>query len=320
MSEEFISKSKTHSPEDKLGHSMIQHGTPFIKDLIYTIRGQQVMLDSDLAFLFGVETRRLNENVKRNIDRFPEEFRFQLTAEEASDLMSQIATSSFRDGYGGRRKLPYVFTEQGVAMLSAVLRSETAVQTSIAIMNAFVQMRRFLADNAGLLQRMDVMETRQLEYQRHTDERFDQVLNCLEARGAQEATQKIFFDGQIYDAFELLTKLANKAEKEIVLIDSYIDLETLNVLAKKRKAVKVSIFTTKRGNKLTEADIEKFNAQYPRLEVSATDAFHDRFIILDETDGYHIGASIKDAGKKCFGINRIEDKLIVEGLLEHLEV
>ncbi len=185
-------------------------------------------------------------------------------------------------------------------------------------MDAFVQMRRFLADNAGLLQRMDVMEARQLEYQHHTDERFAQVFGCLEARNLDEESQKIFFDGQIYDAFELLTRLVKKAKSDIVLVDGYVALGTLNILAKKRKGVSVAIFTSRRGNKLTQGDIEKFNAQYPELTAKTTDAFHDRFLILDRCEGYHVGASLKDAGKKCFGISRIEDACIVQAILDRL--
>ena len=286
-----------------------------LKSLIYTVRGRQVMLDSDLAMLYEVQTGALNQAAKRNERRFPADFRFQLTSEEYESLISQSVISN---GRGGRRKLPYAYTEQGVSMLSAVLHSDTAIETSIAIMNAFVQMRRFLADNAGLLQRMDVMEVRQLEYQKHTDERFKQVFGCLEAHDAKESTQTIFFDGQIYDAFELLTKLVEKAKKNIVLVDGYVGLDTLNILAKKRKGVDVLLYTTRRGNKLTDADIEKFNAQYPALAVEMTDAFHDRFLILDGTEGYHVGASLKDAGKKCFGISKIEDGCLVDAVLGRL--
>lgn len=302
MHGEMTAKAK-HAPADD------------IKNMIYTLRGQQVMLDSDLARLYQVETKVFNQAVKRNEVRFPERFRFQLTNDEYESLRSQIVTSN---GRGGRRYNPYVFTEQGVAMLASVLHSEVAVQTSIAIMDAFVQMRRFLADNAGLLQRMDVMETRQLEYQKHTDERFEQVFGYLETVNAKEPTQKIFFDGQIYDAFELLAKLVKKAKKSIVLVDGYVDLDTLNIMAKKRKDVSVFVYTSKRGDKLTDADVKKFNGQYPSLEVEMAESFHDRFLILDEETGYHIGASLKDAGKKCFAISEIEDSEIIKNILDRL--
>ena len=290
-----------------------------IGNLIYTVRDQQVMLDSDLAMLYEVETKGLNRAASRNSMRFPEDFRFQLTAEETERLRCQTGTSNEENGRGGRRYLPYVYTEQGIAMLSGVLRSEVAVHASVAIMRAFVQMRRFLSDNAGLLQRMDVMEMRQLEYQRRTDERLSRVFGYLEATNSGEANQAIFFDGQIYDAFELLARLVKQAKRHIVLIDSYVDLDTLNILAKKRKGVQAQVYTTKRGCRITDVDADKFNAQYPLLEIKRTVAFHDRFLVLDEADGYHIGASLKDAGKKCFGISKIEDEGLVRAVLERLD-
>lgn len=289
---------------------------PLLESMIYTIRGQQVMLDSDLAMLYGAETKTFNQAVKRNETRFPERFRFQLTDEEFDSLRSRFVTSS---GRGGRRYNPYVFTEQGVAMLSAVLHSETAIKTSVAIMDAFVRMRRFLVDNARLLQRMDVMEARQLGYQKETDEKFSRVFGYLESRGEQIATQTIFFDGQIYDAFKLLTKIVKRAREGIVLVDGYVSLDTLNILAKKRKGVDVMLITSARGNKLTSMDLEKFNAQYPSLELKISDAFHDRFLIIDNTEGYHVGASLKDAGKKCFGISKIGDDYLVKSVLDKLE-
>ncbi len=286
-----------------------------MEDLIYTVRGRQVMLDSDLAALYEVETRVFNQAVSRNVKRFPEEFRFQLTREEFDNLRSQSVISS---EWGGRRSLPYAFTEQGVAMLSGVLRSDAAISISIQIMNAFVRMRHFIVGNAGLLQRMDAIEVRQAEYQRLADEKFALVLERLEAKGTQESSQAIFFDGQIYDAFEFLARLVRTAREEIVLVDSYVDLDTLNVLSKKGEGVRARIYTTKRGCRLSKADVNKFNQQYPALELDLTSAFHDRFLLLDSVCGYHIGASIKDAGKKCFGVTPIEDHEIIRSLLRRL--
>ena len=203
-----------------------------IKNLIYVIRNQQVMIDSDLAVLYQVETGRLNEAVKRNISRFPERFRFQLTKEEYVNLKSQSAISSLnRNGntYGGRRTLPYAFTEQGIAMLSTVLRSEIAIQTSIRIMDTFVEMRRFIANNALLFERISNVELKQLEYQKQTDEKLEQIFEYISEH--EEASQKVFFDGQIYDAFSLIVSLMQKAEKEITLIDGYVDVGTLNLLS-----------------------------------------------------------------------------------------
>ena len=286
--------------------------TKEIKSLIYVVRGQQVMLDSDLAMLYQVETKVFNQAVSRNIERFPENFRFQLTKEEFDALRSQIATSN---GRGGRRYRPYMFTEQGIAMLSGVLRSDVAVQVSIRIMNTFVEMRRFITNNALLFEKVSNIELKQLEYQKSTDERFDKVFQYIEDHA--ESEQKIFFDGQIYDAFSLITSIIQKAQNEIILIDGYVDVDTLNILAKKNTGVDVKIFTYASA-RLTNTDAANFNAQYPTLTVKKTQVFHDRFIILDGKTAYHIGASIKDAGKKCFGISLLEDPGMVTDLLNRL--
>lgn len=290
-----------------------------IENLIYYIRGQQVMIDSDLAVLYNVETKRLNESVKRNEKRFPESFCFQLSKDEYADLRSQIATSNIESVSlkGGRRYLPYAFTEQGIAMLSAVLRSDEAIQVSVNIMNAFVKMRRFLAENALIFDKLNSLELKQAEYQKESDRKFDQIFAYISDH--KEVGQKIFFEGQIYDAFSLLVSLVEKAEKSIVLIDNYVDMGTLNILAKKKDEVEVTIYTV-RKTRLASRDIENFNSQYPTLTVNYTGVFHDRFLIVDEMTAYHIGASIKDAGKKCFGITRIEDIRIVSDILQRLEI
>ena len=287
--------------------------TKDIKNLIYVVRGQQVMLDSDLAMLYQVETKVFNQAVSRNIERFPENFRFQLTKEEFNALRSQIATSN---GRGGRRYRPYMFTEQGIAMLSGVLRSDVAIQVSIRIMNTFVEMRRFIANNALLFEKVSDIELKQLEYQKSTDERFDKVFQYIEDHA--ESEQKIFFNGQIYDAFSLITSIIQKAKKEIILIDGYVDVDTLNILAKKNTGVDVKIYTYASAQ-LTNKDAANFNAQYPTLTVKKTQIFHDRFIILDGKTAYHVGASIKDAGKKCFGITLIDDPGVVTELLNRLK-
>ena len=287
-----------------------------IEPLIHTVRGQQVMLDTDLARLYEVETKNLNRAAARNADRFPEDFRFQLTKEEDASLRCQIGASKTVDGRGGRRYLPYAYTEQGIAMLSGVLRSEAAVQTSISIMRAFVAMRHFLAENAALLERLRGIESSQAAFQQSTDERFDQVFRLLE--GEIEKPQRIFFAGQMFDAFSLLTDLVSRAEREIVLVDGYVDVRTLNILAKKREGVAVAVYTS--GTRLTQDDVDVFNAQYPSLTVLRTRAFHDRFLILDGETAYHIGASLKDAGKKCFGIDLIQDEGLTKMLIEKLRV
>lgn len=290
-----------------------------IRNMIYLVRNQQVMVDYELAMLYQVETRVLNQAVKRNIERFPERFCFQLTKDEYENLISQNVISSFQEdksGYGGRRKLPYVFTEQGIAMLASVLRSETAVQTSIHIMDSFVEMRRFLANNALLFERISNIELKQLEYRKETEEKFERIFEYIS--GNEESSQKIFFEGQIYDAFSLIVDLIQKAEKEIILIDGYVDVKTLNLLAKKKEYVAVTVYTQK-PTRLTDMDCDNFNAQYPNLKLKYSKAFHDRFLIIDRKTAYHVGASLKDAGKKCFGINLIQDIKMMEDVLRRLE-
>ena len=279
-----------------------------ITNLIYTIRGKQVMLDSDLASLYQVTTKRLNEQVSRNKNRFPAEFMFRLTKEEYENLRSQFATSSEDYAHGGRRYMPYAFTEQGIAMLSAVLKSDIAVEVSIRIMNSFVEMRKFLFSNQQLFSRLDRVELKQLE----TDKKLEEVFNYIASN--TEVKQKIFFDGQIYDAFSFIADLIGKAQSKLILIDNYVDVNTLNILCKKNSGVDVLIATAGKGS-LTTKDINKFNAQYPKLRVKKTVDFHDRFLIIDDKEGYFIGASIKDAGKKSFAITRIEDEKMIQDLI-----
>ena len=305
---------------DGITNDLVEITRPSIEKMIYVIRDKQVMLDSDLAILYQVETGALNRAVKRNISRFPEDFRFQLTKEEYQNLRCQTGISSSAQGennYGGRRTLPYVFTEQRISMLASVLHSEVAIKVSIGIMRAFVEMRRFIANNALLFERISNVELKQLEYQKQTDEKLDQIFEYISDH--EESNQKVFFDGQIYDAFSLIVSLIQKAEKEIVLIDGYVDIGTLNLLTKKNENVTVVMYTLKR-TKLSQEDVNNFNSQYPLLEVWYTKVYHDRFLILDKKNVYHIGASLKDAGKKCFGISLIEDAGIVRDILQRLEI
>ncbi len=281
-----------------------------IKNLIYTIRGKQVMLDSDVAMLYHYPTKRINETVKRNIERFPENFCFQLVEHELENLRSQIATSSSeKENYGGRRYLPYVFTEQGIAMLSGLLKNNTAIQVSINIMDAFVEMRKFIASNAHVFERLIHVEYQLLEH----DKKFDEVFDALQKNKENEFKQKIFFDGQIYDAYCLIIDLIKTANDKILIIDNYIDDSILKMLRKKHKNVKVNILTSHQSN-ITKLDIQKFNEEYPCLTITKTNKFHDRFIIIDNQELYHIGASLKDLGKKCFAISKIKDLAYVEKL------
>lgn len=308
---EVLSQNQIETP-------VVEIVQPAIEKLIYVIRDKQVMIDSDLAMLYQVETGALNRAVKRNIKRFPDDFRFQLTVEEYENLKCQIGISSLNEnGYGGRRTLPYVFTEQGISMLASVLHSDIAVNVSIGIMRAFVEMRRFIANNALLFERISNVELKQLEYQKQTDEKLEQIFEYISEH--EEASQKIFFDGQIYDAFSLIVSLIQKAEKEITLIDGYVDVGTLNLLAKKNEGVSVTVYTHQR-TRLSNIDVANFNAQYSALEVKYTSVFHDRFLILDGKTAYHIGASLKDAGKKTFGITLINDESITKDILQRLEL
>lgn len=202
-------------------------------------------------------------------------------------------------------------------MLSAVLRSDAAIRVSIKIMDTFVEMRKYMANTSLLYERLNAMEIRQINYQAETDERFEKVFEYISEH--EEVSQKVFFDGQIYDAFSLIISLMQKAKKEITLIDGYVDVGTLNLLSKKNESVSVTIYTQKR-TRLTKTDIENFNAQYPTLKLKYTQAFHDRFLILDRETAYHVGASLKDAGKKCFGINLIRDEGIIKDIMQRLEL
>lgn len=296
--------------------NIVKYEVEDVKQKIYTIRGKQVILDSDIAKLYEVETKRINEAVRRNLMRFPQEFCFQITETEMKNLRSQIATSSWKkNNYGGRRYLPYAFTEQGVAMLSAVLRSPKAIEVSINIINAFIEMRKFILNNQMLFEKINNIEFKQMEYQKLNDDRFEEVFRYIGEH--KEKEQKIFFDGQVYDAFSMIIDLIKKAKNDIILIDNYVDTDTLNILSKKNNNVNIEIYT-KKQTKLTMQDINKFNIQYPKLEVKYTEKFHDRFLIIDRKYIYHIGASLKDLGKKCFGITLIKYNSIIEEILSKL--
>ena len=298
-----------------------------IKNLIYTIRGKQVMLDSDVAMLYNSETKKINQAVKRNIDRFPERFCFQLTEEEFSHLRSQIvtlnkntihknlersflrsqiATLNENNSRGKHRKyLPYAFTEQGIAMLSGLLKNDIAIQVSINIMDAFVEMRKFININKNLYEKVITLENRM-------DKKFDMVFDQLQLE--ENIKQRIFFEGQIYNAYSLIIDIIKRANKKILIIDNYIDYSVLKMLTKKKSNVEVIILTSNKSN-IQNIDIQKFNKEYPVLKLSYSNKFHDRFIVIDNKEMYHLGASIKDLGKKCFGINKIEYLEIVEKII-----
>ncbi|SHK26128.1 ORF6N domain-containing protein [Epilithonimonas mollis] len=269
-----------------------------IKNLIYTIRDKQVMLDSDLASLYQVETKNLNKAVKRNIERFPASFCFQLTDKEVEDLRFQIGTSSL--SYGGRRYLPYVFTEQGVAMASAILRSDVAVKVSVEIMEAFVEMRRMLISNASLFHRLDNIELKQLE----ADQKFEEIFKALES-DKLHSEKGIFYNGQVFDAYTFVSDIIRSADKSIILLDNYTDDTVLTLLGKRKDNVTAKIYTKNISNQL-RLDLQRYNSQYPPIEIEIFSDAHDRFLIIDQTQLYHIGASLKDLGKKWFAFSRMD--------------
>ena len=284
-----------------------------IKNLIYTIRGKQVMLDSDVAMLYHYETKNINKAMKRNIERFPEDFCFQLTEKEVKNLRFQFGTSSLeKENYGGRRYLPYVYTEQGISMLAGVLKNEIAIQVSISIIRAFIEMRRFILLNGQVFQEIDDIKGQLLEH----DKKFDEVFDELQRKQKSEFKQSIFFDGQIFDAYSLIIDVIKKAKQKILIIDNYIDDSILKMLSKKNKDVEVVILTTQNSN-IRKLDIQKFNKQYPVLKLAYTNKFHDRFIVIDNKQLYHIGASLKDLGKKCFAISRIDDQEYIDRISEY---
>ena len=274
-----------------------------IEPLIKVIRGQQVMLDRDLATLYGVETKRLNEQVKRNMERFPERFRFQLTKEEMNELVTNCDRFNSLKHSTVRS---YAFTEQGVAMLSTVLRSETSIRVSIRIMDAFVAMRRFMVTNAEVFQRLSTMEYHQLEMQQHmqeSDKRIEEVFRRLD-EGNAKPKQGVFYNGQIYDAYTFVSDLIKSAKRRIILIDNYVDETVLTLLDKRGEGVSAVIYTQQISRQF-QLDIDRHNAQYAPVDVETFRLSHDRFLCIDD-DVYHIGASIKDLGKKWFGFSKME--------------
>ena len=273
-----------------------------IQNLIRIVGGVQVILDRDIARLYGVETGALNRQVKRNQERFPKDFMFRLSADEWENLKCQNGISS----WGGDRQLPYAFTENGIAMLSSVLRSNIAIEVNIRIMRAFTAMRRFMLTNAQIFQRIESVEKRQIA----TDAKVDEILKRIDM--SETPIQGVFYDGQLWDARALVLKLISGAKKSLILIDNWATAETLDLFAKKRKGVAVTIFTSEHFKKgvahhtISDEDIKVFNAQYSKLTVSYNETFHDRFLIVDDKELYLIGASLKDLGKKCFAFAKLD--------------
>ena len=291
----------------------------FIKSRIFTIRGVQVMLDSDLAKIYQVETRVFNQSVKRNENRFPLNFRFRLEMEEYRSLISQIVTSKNEQGEtrGGRQKAPYVFTEQGIAMLSGILKSDVAVQVSIRLMNIFVAMRKALASIAPMMSRLEVVERRQIVDQQHNEERFDTIFKAMD--GGDFPPQKVFFEGKHYDAHSFAKKLIRKAAKKIVLVDGYCDEVTLDILSQKKGGVEVVVATAQKmiDAHLTPVAVAKFNKQNPTLTVKPVGVFHDRFLILDDKELYHFGASLNNLGRHYCAVTKM-DAMFIPSIMQRI--
>ncbi len=278
-----------------------------IASRIYTIRGIQVMLDIDIAALFDVEVRRLNEQMKRNTERFPEDFCFRLTEEDI--LRSQFAISS---SWGGRRYLPYVYTEQGIIALAGVLRSGVADRMAVEISRVFVSMRRFILENGDVIKRVAECQSRQITFENETAKKFETLFSYVDEKSFPK--QMTFFDGQWFDAYDFLSSLFEKADFSILLIDPYCDREALRYCAKRKDGVTVRICHGP-GAALNQQDIDAFSTQYGPVSIKQDSSFHDRYLILDGKECYHIGTSLNHMGKRVFGINRLEDPDVIALLI-----
>jgi hypothetical protein len=275
-----------------------------IQNKIFTIRGVQVMLDKDLASFYEVKAIRLREQVKRNPKRFPADFVFQLNENEVDYMVSQNAIPSVQS-LGGY--LPYVFTEQGVAAVSGVIKSDKADDVSVALARAFVAMRKFILNNASVFQRLDTIELKQLK----TDEKLEQIFKALDA-GQAQPEKGIFFDGQVFDAYLFVADIIKRANRSIILIDNFVDETVLSLLSKRSESVAATIYT-KTISKQLQLDRDKHNAQYPPIDIQLFTPSHDRFLIIDNAEMYHLGASLKDLGKKWFAFSKM-DSLTVDVL------
>jgi len=300
----------THMINDK---SLIPfYETPDIHKLIHTIRGEQVILDKDLAELYEVKAIHLRQQIKRNLQRFPLDFMFKLSKNEINNMVSQNVIPS-KQALGGH--LPYVFTEQGVAGLSAVLTSQKAIDVNIQIIRAFVQMRKLLIANSHILYKLNDLEQNQIDYKLETDKQFSQVFKALETQNPIPK-QGVFFEGQVFDAYQLVQKIIKSAKTSIILVDNYINADTLQIFNKRQKGTTCDIYTSTITDKLS-LTLKKYNAQYQDISLYKFKKAHDRFLIIDKTIVYHFGASLKDLGKKWFAFSKldIENTKILDRLL-----
>lgn len=278
---------------------------------IHTIRRIQVMLDSDLAELYCVPVKALNQAVKRNKDRFPDDFMFQLIKLEKDEL---VTNCDYLRNLKFSPNNPYAFTEQGIATLSGILKSKRAIEVNIKIMRAFVSMRKFISKNAEIFYRLSSVEQKQLEFQLKTDQNFEKVFDAIEDKTFHKK-QGIFFEGQIFDAYKFVSDLVRSANKSIVLIDNFVDDSVLILFCKRADFVKVTIYT-KNFSKQLKLDLEKYNSQYAPIEIKEFNNSHDRFMIIDEKYVYHFGASLKDLGKRWFAFSKFDKEAL--SILERL--
>ena len=283
-----------------------------IEECIYTIRGEQVMLDSDVAFFFGVEVRRLNEQMKRNIERFPVDFCFQLNSNEFKSLRSQNATFNFATK--GRKYNPYVYTEHGVIALAGVIKSDIAAKMSVEIARKFIQMRKFILENGDTLLALAKLQNRQLEFENKTNQKFDEILMSISK--ADLPKQALFYSGQFYDAYEYVSDIIRRANDSIVLIDPYCDSKALTYIKNKKENVQV-IIVTSNPSKIEREELNKFESQYGEIVIKELDDNHDRYLIIDKNECYNLGASLNYMGKKSFSIIKNDDINIIKGLLEY---
>ena len=282
-----------------------------INDKIYNVRGLQVMLDSDIAQLFGVEVKRLNQQMNRNKIRFPKDFCFQLNSKEFKFLKLQNVTSN--NGSGGKTKKPYVYTEQGVLALSGVIKNDFAVEMSIKIVRAFIAMRQFIIENGDTLLKLAKLQNRQINFEIETNKKFDELLDLINKKDLPK--QAIFFEGQYFEAFEFIGVLVESAKHSLILIDSYCDSRALAFLKSKNADVELTVVKSDKA-KLTEEDVSIFESQYGLIEVIERNDIHDRFLIIDNKECYSLGASLNHAGKKMFAVCKIDNSDIIESIVE----
>ena len=287
-----------------------------IENMIYEVRGKQVMLDSDVAMLFGYETKDLNRNVKNNQERFPENYCFKLTKEEYEILKCKNFTSSYNENYGGRRYMPYVFTEYGITMLAGLLKSDVAVKASLKIVNTFIEMKKYISNELSEQKYINNIVLKNNDKLFELDERIILLEESLNNLQNKELVNEIYFEGQIYDAYSKILDIMSKGKEEIIVIDNYADKVLLDMISRITKKV---ILITKENNLLTKMDIEKYNKQYNNLTIKYNNNFHDRYIILDKEVVYHCGTSINHIGSKTFSINILQEKEIIKLLIEKIK-